>query len=275
MDKLDSFPIGKERKDTLEQSRKKIDRFKKTGKDEILLQRRYSWVNSSVDGPDEIDGQPFRNSFRDILPKQERSLKDYIEKVLAKRKGEAIGIEFGGIGSRLFSDFTPGFFAKSVGVSLVDHREPEKLAIIQKGDEKINHELLEGDIFTDETHDRLNKLLRGKKIDLIIERMASGLEFVPLEPYRVSKILQIWYKLLREGGIMLVQTPVEFNNLLTEWVTKIQKEYKDVIELEYQKGNNDRGDPCSAFRLRKLPGAPEELPLLNPRTVRLTPKSRW
>src|SRR3989344_3619327 len=245
MDKLDSFPIGKERKDTLEQSRKKIDRFKKTGKDEILLQRRYSWVNSSVDGPDEIDGQPFRNSFRDILPKQERSLKDYIEKVLAKRKGEAIGIEFGGIGSRLFSDFTPGFFAKSVGVSLVDHREPEKLAIIQKGDEKINHELLEGDIFTDETYDRL------------------------------SKILQIWYKLLREGGIMLVQTPVEFNNLLTEWVTKIQKEYKDVIELEYQKGNNDRGDPCSAFRLRKLPGAPEELPLLNPRTVRLTPKSRW
>jgi len=107
--------------------------------------------------------------------------------------------------------------------------------------------------------------------------MGQGLEFVPVEPYTISKILQIWYDLLREEGVMFVQTPVVFNNLLEVWVTKIKEEFKDIIEIEYQKGKKDAETnvPCGAFRLHKLPGAPKELPLLDPRIVKKIPKAKF
>ncbi|MBI4086342.1 MAG: hypothetical protein HY433_03850 [Candidatus Liptonbacteria bacterium] len=265
------FPKGQERKKTVEQVAQEAAHFKDIAEIEILDFEHYTWADSSLDGSDKGS---FVNSFRDLLPGEEISLRNYIETALKERKGSAIGVEFGGIGARLFSGFTPDFFAKSIAVSLLDHRGwAHQLDRIKERDKKLHHEVLEGNIFESNTYKSLNQWLNGEKVDLIIERMGKGLEFVPGEPYEVSKILRIWYNLLREGGIMFAQTPVVFNNLLEAWAVKIDREFKGKIEIEFQTGYEDDGVACSAFRLRKLSGAPNELPLLDPKTVGKIPKA--
>ncbi len=71
---------------------------------------------------------------------------------------------------------------------------------------------------------------------------------------------------------MFVQVPIVFNNLLVTWVNKVKKEFGNVVEIEYQKGDTDITSFCSAFRLRKTPRSPEKLPLLAPRIVKRIPK---
>jgi len=269
MNKFDTFPTGKKRKEIIEQITQKANDFTTNGEIEILDFEHYTWVDSSLDGPERIGGRSFADSFQGVLPEGEKSFKNYIETTLKERKGKAIGVEFGGIGSRLFRGFTPGFFARSIAVSLIDHRGWSfNLARLSERDKNI---------FDLKTYESLKQRLDNEKIDLIIERMGQGLEFVPVEPYTISKILQIWYDLLREEGVMFVQTPVVFNNLLEVWVTKIKEEFKDIIEIEYQKGKKDAETnvPCGAFRLHKLPGAPKELPLLDPRIVKKIPKAKF
>jgi hypothetical protein len=162
------FPIGKKRKEVIEQNKKQIADFKITGRDKILKEKCYSWVDSPLDGgssiPYESRGQPFASSFEHVLPPHYRSsLRKYIEQTLQKVKGKAVGVEFGGIGSNLSSGFTAGFFIKSIGVTLVDHRDPDELDFIQRRDKKINHQLLEGDIFSTDTYRFLDNLLGGGK----------------------------------------------------------------------------------------------------------------
>jgi len=265
MDKWDSFPTGKDRKRIVKNYQARTEDFQKTGPEGLL--DNYDWVDSPLDGPPTSWGVSFAESFRTILPEHEVKLKDYIEKVLEGKKGKAVGIEFGGSGLKLFQDFTPGFFSQSFGITLINHRSGSSNEYGPR-----DHKVLEKNIFSAETYTALSSKLKGEKVDLIIERMAGGLEFVPLEPYEVSKYLQIWYKLLNEGGIMFVQIPNVFNNLLLAWVAKIEKEYKDSIEIQYRLGYVDNSVNCSAFRLRKLSGAPKELPLLDSRTVRKIPK---
>ena len=270
MNSFDRFPSGKERKEVISKNRDAISHFKKVGKEKILVGGHYSWVDSSADDS-MIDGG-MNISFEGVLPKENKSLIAYIEDTLENRKGKAIGAEFGGMGSRLFGGFSAGFFAQSIGVSLVDHRDPSTLGAVDLLNETRNHSILEGDIFSPDTYGALNEVLNGAKVDLIIERMAKGLEFVPQEPYEVSKILQIWYSLLREEGIMFIQVPIIFNNLLKKWAFKISEEFNGLIEIEYKIGKYDRGAHCSSFRLRKLKGAPEKLPLLDPGVVQETRK---
>ena len=203
------------------------------------------------------------HSFWQVLPER-TNLKDYIEGTLQERKGEVILVEFGGIAVELSSGFSPGFLKKSIGVVLVDHREPE-----QKGhsfrEETGQHKILEGDILSPKFYSGiLERELRKEKVDLIIERMIGGLRFIPDDPYILTKILKIWYKLLRERGIMFVQVNSTLRNLLTKWSKLIKSEYKDKIELEI----NFNSRLFSVFRLRKLSGAPIELPLLDRNTLK-------
>lgn len=266
------FPRGQDRKKTFEEVFKAAERFKQTGEIEILDFERYTWKDSPLDDPS-IKGS-FVNSFREVLPGRETSLRFYIETVLRERKGKAIGMEFGGIGSKLFRGFTPGFFSRSVAVSLLDHRGwAHQLAAIKERDKKIHHEVLEGNVFDPKVYKTLDQWLAGEKADLIIERMGRGLEFVPSEPHAVSKVLQTWYGLLREKGVMFVQTPVVFNNLLWAWALKIEREFPDTIEMKFKVGEIDNDVNCSAFRLSKLSGAPDELPMLDPKTVAKIPKA--
>lgn len=267
MNQFDGFPTGKRRKEIIADNDDGIADFKVKGKNLINYQDHYTILDSEISG-----NESFEDSFKYVLPAP-GDLRYYIQKTLEKRKMKAIGVEFGGVGSNLFAGFSDKFFAKSIGVTLVDHREkniyPEHSS--KEDDDKINHEVLVGDIFNSKTYESLNEKLNGAKVDLIISRMLKGLEFVPRDPYTVGKVLQVWYKLLNENGIMLVQTPYKFNNLLSKWAEKIRKQYGDTLEIESMKGDRDNNvHTCSVFRLNKLAGAPDELPLLEPKVVRKT-----
>jgi hypothetical protein len=251
------FPTGKQRKESINFNARKTEVLKN-----INLEQYYSWLDSCLDSNPE--GSSFFRSFRDIIPSTESSLGEYIEKILSERRGNAIGVEFGGPGKELFKGFSKNFFNQSVGVTLVDYTD--------KKEKTQNHTVLEGNIFSPDTYIALNNLLEGKKVDLIIERMAKGLENVPSAPHMIGIILQKWYELLNDGGIMFVQTPVVFNTLLDKWANMIQKDYADVLEFDYKKGVWNDNAIGSVFRLHKLPNAPIELPFLNIKTVYNTPK---
>ncbi len=277
------FPQGKDRKELLEKNSEAIQQYKK---EEILnLKKQPGLLNFFRKTPHYRDtNSPLENGnsnyslfFEAVLPEGQKNLRSYIESSLAEKKGAALGVEFGGIGSNLFRGFSKGFFKESVGVTLVDTRTNKEKT--RDGHENLEHNLhhtvLEGDILSEDVYKNLENTLAHRKVDLIIERMYLGLEFMPAEPYKLSEALKKWYKLLDEGGILLVQTPVVFNNLLDRWAEMIRKNHGQEIEFQYVEGSHDASledTGYSSFRLRKLKGAPEELPLLDSRTVAMIPK---
>ncbi|MES2930911.1 MAG: hypothetical protein V4665_03965 [Patescibacteria group bacterium] len=271
------FPTGNERKKVVEENQKQTVSFQEKGKSMIQDSHYYTDVDSPLEGSMVDTGNSFSFSFHEIIPQGYINMRDYIEKNLAEKKGHAVGIEFGGLGYNLFAGFDRGFFKKSLGVTLVDHRmdswkqQDEKIA----EEKKLDHTVVEGNILSPDLYKNLEKKLDKKKADLVIERMFRGLEFMPQEPYEIGKVLQKWYSMLNENGMMFVQVPVVFNNLLEKWGLMIQKGYGHVIELRYKKGKYDMGrvDDPSVFILKKLKGAPEKLPFLDPRTVQETEKN--
>lgn len=271
---MDRFPSSRRQRDAVAREKESIkDIIKEKGGDGFT-DGHYTWLDSPLDG---YYRQSFQGMFRDVLPYESGggSMRRYIERTLEKRRGNAIGIEFGGTGSGIFGEFTPGFFKESIGVTLVDHvkaRPADHEQRTQKDRER-NHEVIESDIFSDGLYKLLEERLRGEKVDFIVERMAAGLESVPPGPYLVGKFLNAWYRLLREEGLLFAQVPVEMNPLLRPWTDMIRDRYREVIEVASEVGYEDGGgSKPSVLRLRKLPGAPEELPLLDPRTVRAISK---
>lgn len=93
---------------------------------------------------------PFEFSFRDVLPKGETRLKTYIESSLSDVRGQAFGLELGGIGSKIFSQFTPGFFAKTAAISDDDYRDKIDPRIKEK-DKARNHSVIVGSITEERT----------------------------------------------------------------------------------------------------------------------------
>ncbi len=269
---MEHFPFGykgakKDRQTELVTKENRSSLFTKTGSLGHLVSG-FDWKDSPlVEGYGDIS-----STFAPVLPEGAGNIKEYIEITLETREGNAVGVEFGGVGANLFSGFTPGFFKQTAGITLTD----PALKILRPFRKKPEtHEVLYGDITKDETYKSLQKLLGGKKVDLIIERMAGGLRFLPQEPFRLIKVLQTWYQLLNEGGIMFVQTPEVFDGLLLKWKEYLQNGEHASLETQFD-FTQPRRSPfnTSIFRLRKLPGAPLELPLLDARVVRDTQKSK-
>ena len=269
---VEHFPFGHKgskeaREQELTQKRTKSSVFAKTGSLGHLVSR-FDWKDSPlVEGYGNIS-----STFAPVLPEGAQNIRDYIERTLETRKGSAVGVEFGGVGANLFSGFTPGFFKQTAGITLTD---PNLKFLRKFRKQPATHQVIYGDITKDETYQSLQKLLGDQKVDLIIERMAGGLRFLPEEPFTMVKVLQTWYKLLNEGGVMFVQTPEVFDRLLVKWKEYLQNGEHSFLETQFD-FTQLRKSPfnTSIFRLRKLPGAPVELPLLNPRIVRDTQKSR-
>lgn len=241
----------------LAENRAKIAELKEAGPQGVKA--KYFWLDSSLDG----GSSSFYSSFKNVLPENVRFLREYIEETLKSRKGEAVGVEFGGIGLNAFGRFTPDFFKKSVGLTLVDHRDyPASKRKLVHLPNKLEHRILEGDMFSLKPYRELERVLAGAKVDLILERLEVGLNEVPKDPLTIGVFLSKWYELLNEGGLMLVQVPGVFNPLLLRWAEMIERDYPDVLEFQIPPGVAKGSPSDSAFRLRKLPGAPAELPLL-------------
>ncbi|MEK9153958.1 MAG: hypothetical protein AAB798_00635 [Patescibacteria group bacterium] len=270
------FPMGKERRDLIAEGTREISRIKTEGTDKKGDLVAYKWTDSGLDRPG-LDSHSYQNQFGSLyeslgqlLPSNEKSLQQYIENALMDKKGKAIGIELGGIGSTLFSEFTPGFFEKSIGITLTDHRQKKWFDFdkIKKRDQSINHTVMIGDVLDRNTLRPIAEWLDGDKVDLIIERMAVGLNLIPAEPYLLADVIQSWYRLLSDGGLMLIQVPVALNPILDAWGRMLQKKCRDTLEVQYNLGDRDETlFHASAIRILKLHNAPLELPLLDSKTV--------
>lgn len=210
----------------------------------------------------------FHDTFADFLPKGEQSFHGYIERLLVRKRGAAIGIEFGGPGSNLFGDFSQGFFCQTLGVTLADLRTDS----VKERDSECHHKVITGNMFSSGTQQKIAEWLSEKKADVIFERMSAGLNLVPQDPRFLSEIAAEWYTMLAEGGVMFVQIPSILVPVMEEWRDFVERNYPGQIQIEQRLrlvhpvlGINASD---GVMRLNKQMGAPLSLPLLDPRTVR-------
>lgn len=222
--------------------------------------------DSYLDNP--WDDSSFQITFACLLPEGEFSLKGYIERLLTRKIGAAIGIEFGGPGSNLFGDFSQGFFRQTAGVTLADIRTDST----KKRDDEHHHTVIAGNMFSSQTQQEVANWLSGRKADVIFERMNGGLNLVPQEPRFLAEIANNWYQVLTEGGVMFIQIPSVLVPVMETWKDFVEQKYPDQIQVQQKL----RLAPSTLgvyvneglMRLNKLKGAPANLPLLPPRTVR-------
>lgn len=145
----------------------------------------------------------YNNTFKGLYPPEFSDVRDYIEVRFSDRKGKAVGVDIGGMGSELFAGFSPGFFKKSIGVTLVDKRNSQEI----DRDSEIGHEVLETDCFSAQGRNKLKYWLGDDKVDVIFEKMHGALLNYPDNPKFLMSILNRWYKLLGDKGLMFIQTP--------------------------------------------------------------------
>ena len=88
----------------------------------IIKEKKSNWdIDNSGLFTSDYEGCSYNEVFGGLYPEQFANIKDYIENQLKEKKGQATGLEIGGKGSKLFSDFGE-FFTKSFGVTLIDNR---------------------------------------------------------------------------------------------------------------------------------------------------------
>lgn len=250
-------------------------------KENKLKEKKWPLKNSSLANigssfskviPEEYVGTINQQVYSNI-DKLGEGFKKYIEETLSKSENkERTAIEFGGPGSRLFSDFTKKFFKKTVGICLKDTRQFYNKMI----DNRVGHSVITGDI-TDTTNKELyttiNKQLNTEKVDLIISRMMKPLDYMKKNPALLDKIIRKWYSLLNKNGMLFVQfefflehnpkmenkhraevDPQEERDIeinVKEWVKLIEKRFPNEIEIKLGRG---------IIHIHKKENAPEELP---------------
>lgn len=208
----------------------------------------------------------FHNTFKNALPSGEQDIRTYIEKTLAMKKGIAIGVELGGPGGNLFGDFSDGFFSKTAGITLGGSYDTK----MEQQNRERNHTVIHGDLFKMFDSNQLEENIQSwlgenEKVDFIIERLMGGITSAPRNPYYLAKLANEWYERLSEGGILFAQLPIILQPLTQPWLEMVKKEYPNSLDVQFAPALGTGG---GVLRLRKLHGAPNELPLLSPREVK-------
>ncbi len=196
-------------------------------------------------------------------------IRDDIQTVLSAKRGAAIGLELGGLGSKLFDDFDPGFFEATFGATLEDTRGPRRR---RNESRRKHHTVIEANVFSLEGIEEIKRRLPGGKADLIIERMGGPMgneKGVLSNIFAIGRLAQAWYRLLNNGGIMYIQLPQKIMSVMDEYVHLLKTIYGNSIEISL--GIDTSKDArWPVMRLVKSAEAPQELPLLNPLAVRKT-----
>jgi hypothetical protein len=217
---------------------------------------KYPWGvwDSPLNFDKSNDSPPFEASFGSFIPQSEtehQNLGQYIERYLADRQGNALGVEFGGPARRLFSEFTPGFFKRTAGVTFSD---PTDNPSISKLNSQTDHCVISGDIFASKTMNEVENWFEGQKVDFIIERLYGGHQYDPGQKMLFIE-LNRWYRMLREGGVMLIETPGDprYDEKFKSWVEKAQRATNGSLEIIFKPSY------FGAMQIKKLQGAPESL----------------
>lgn len=222
--------------------------------------------DSSLEGM--FDKDSFQRTFEDVVPPNQPLLRRYIETTLADRRGSAIGIELGGPGSKLFSGFSKGFFERTLGVTLKEKRNPKRTL----QDDLSHHFVREANLLDDESTAVIKNWLNGRKADVIIERMAGALSYggTPVDPHFVLRRVSEWYKMLSVGGLMFLQIPEKMRPIMPMVMEKLSKVPE--LEVRYDPRASERPSQRDhmhhAVSIHKLSGAPDTIPLLDPRKIR-------
>lgn len=193
------------------------------------------------------DFQPFASP--------EQTFREYIESTVPEH---AVGVEIGGPGRALFRGFTPGTFETTIAMTLADPRTPEQ----KEEDEALGHSIIEGDFR--ENWDELKERLDGRKVHVLFARMQGGDAALPQDPYHLSQQLNKAYSFVDENrGKILAGVPKIMEPIVRPWVREIITYHSDVLGVELSPGALK-----SNIEIEKLPGAPEELPMLSARDIR-------
>jgi len=182
-----------------------------------------------------------------------------IEPIFEKKNGQVVLLEMGGPARELAESFSKNFLKKSAGCTLKKGLSKE-----MKHKKVHNHTIIIGDMFLQKTKEKIDKWLDGDKVDILIERMQAGLDLIPRNGVWIWKQFNDWYKMVNEGGIMLIQTySTPFSSCRSDLLVP-----DDVFEqwgkvVSQNKSLEFKSDVFNQhFLLRKLPGAPERLPVV-------------
>lgn len=227
---------------------------------------RTSFGYTTYDSP--LSG--YGTCFNDCLPGQFREdrkdgLKNFIEATLGQEKGVK-AVDLGGPGTKLFTQgFSPGFIEKSVGVELFHPFD-------DLDDLPASHSILLENIFNAKTPELIMERLGNQKVDLLMERMQKSLENIPSNSSEMLfDLLSRYYRIMSDNSLMFWQLPLikfEVRDLMVSWIEKINEKYRGKLELRFvpyyvakEKLEDQEFTLANGkFMLRKLSGAPAELP---------------
>ncbi|MFA5926523.1 MAG: hypothetical protein WC831_06420 [Parcubacteria group bacterium] len=210
--------------------------------------------------------ESYQETFEDLIPNKYENIRKYIEDVLKDKKGSALGLDIGGIGSTVFEEFSSNFFSQTAGVCLKDTRRKHNIDVSL--DEQRHHAVIEGDIANKKTRQKIFEWTGGQKIDLVFERMGGGLELLTNDQRWVFSAIQEIYNSTSEIGIIFLQLTYSVAGIteyaliksrkIEEWANKMKELFPSALDVAWSESDGD----CFGvvIRIRKLPGAPEKLP---------------
>lgn len=202
---------------------------------------------------------PYERSFRHLIPEEFPTMRAYIEQRFFEKRGAVVGMDIGGTGSALFRDFSPGFFAKSLGVVLADQREEKT----KKEDEVYHHSVLEADAFSSKGWRGITNVLHGDVVDVLFERMYGGLVGMNTDFRFLASVLERWYGLLGDEGMMFVELPhipSGKSASTVNWLYAMEHGKVPGITVRYVASPyEEAGFLKMMVCLEKGPGAPESL----------------
>lgn len=117
------------------------------------------------------------------------------------------------------------------------------------------HNILIGNIFDRNVYKEIDNIVNDEKVNLILERMVAGFRNVPNSTMVIMAVLQKWYSMLSEEGLMLIEVLVFLTEVTERWVKILKSDYDEVLDVEFDLGQG-------ALRIQKLPDAPKKLPVL-------------
>ncbi len=221
--------------------------------DDQLAKLHYNWLNSSA--------FIYEKSFARELRHGE--LANYLHKRFHAKKINCLDI--GGVGEQLFDNLRVRRvnIGHTVGLSL------HQLSDLRSED-GWNHEGVVGDAYSNVTIEKIKTKFRHVAgLDFIISRMGAGLDYRPSNPIVLFQTLNSYYKMLNEGGTMLLQLPVRDAKLMRIWFNFIKRQNISGLNIKVKfpsdaVPSDASSDPRKTLTmiLEKNHGAPTELPYL-------------
>jgi hypothetical protein len=243
------------------------ERFKHEIKEFVDREKRGRMIEKTgwgyYDSPLEFTDRPsdfsFERSFNRVIPPDAGNLRSYIESTVAPG---AILLEYGGPARRLARGFSSEFLSRSAGITLFDQRTDD-----QRGDDNNQHHtIIPGDMFDPESKREVSAWLDGEKAGVIFERALGPTRYLPRDVAFLTQEVNDWYHHLAEDGHLFVQVPDDLAPLMRPWTTHINTEFAGSLQAQYAPHIILR-EP-QVFRLTKLSGAPDSLPVLPAQTIR-------